>query len=82
VSLMPLETLRSGEEGLIEEIDGEPAFVHRLAEMGLQVGSLVRMVRPGSACIVQLGPQRLSFRMDGRATIWVELARTAAGGAS
>lgn len=72
--LVPLETLRCGEGGWVQEVNGEPRLVHRLAEMGLAAGSLVRMVKVGSACIVQLGQQRLSLRTDGQVSIWVQLA--------
>jgi len=71
--LVPLESLLPDEEGHIEEIDGDLSLVHRLAEMGVRVGTVVRMVKSGPACIIQLGQQRLSMRSDGHFTIWVAL---------
>ncbi|MBM4001398.1 MAG: ferrous iron transport protein A [Planctomycetes bacterium] len=77
-ALVPLHTLRAGDEGRIREIEGEPAFVHRLAEMGLRAGTPIRMVRPGTPCIVLINGHRLSLRADDAALlVFVEL--TAAG---
>ncbi|MDZ4683900.1 MAG: FeoA family protein [Planctomycetaceae bacterium] len=71
--VVPLELLKSGEEGRVCEIDGRPDFVHRLAEMGLRTGATVRMLRPGSPCILDLDHQRLSFRADQVASVFVEV---------
>lgn len=77
--LIPLEMLHPGEEGQIEEIDGDVSLVHRLAEMGVCVGNRVRMVKSGPACIIQMGHQRLSFRADGQINIWVALPARGTG---
>lgn len=71
--IVPLELLRSGEEGRVMQVEGEHGLVNRLAEMGLREGTHIRMVRPGSPCIVALGNQRLSFRTDEAALIFVEV---------
>jgi ferrous iron transport protein A len=71
--IVPLEMLQAGEQGRISEIDGQPAFVHRLEEMGLRPGVAIRMLRPGSPCILDLNHQRLSFRADELASVFVEL---------
>jgi ferrous iron transport protein A len=64
MQVVPLEMLRSGEQGRIEALDGPEDLVHRLAEMGLRVGVTIRMVRAGSPCILALDHHRLSFRHD------------------
>lgn len=71
--LVPLELLAAGEEARICELDGTPEFVHRLAEMGLQVGISVRMIQPGSPCILAVGNHRFSLRIDDSAVVLVEM---------
>ena len=73
--LVPLELLTAGEHGRINELDGSPEFVHRLEEMGLRVGALVCMVQPGSPCILAVGHQRFSLRIDESAIVLVEVIR-------
>lgn len=73
--LVPLELMAPGEEGLISSLDGPDSLVVRLKEMGLQEGTLVRMVKAGSPCILAINEQRLSFRIDDAATILVEVIR-------
>ncbi|MBI1345098.1 ferrous iron transport protein A [bacterium] len=72
--VIPLEMLKSGEQGAIYDVDGAADLVHRLAEMGLREGVRVRMLRPGSPCILDINHQKLSFRVDDQATILVEVA--------
>jgi ferrous iron transport protein A len=62
--LMPLDMLCSGEWGDVAEISGELTWVSRMAELGIRVGSRVRVVQPGSPCILQVGQARLSLRGD------------------
>jgi ferrous iron transport protein A len=71
--VVPLEMLRSGEQGRICDVNGSSDFVHRLQEMGLREGALVKMLQPGSPCIVDVNQQRLSFRTHDVATILVEV---------
>ena len=71
--LLPLEFLRPGEEGRVCQIDGDHRLVMRLEEMGLRRGVAVRMVRPGSPCIVAFDNHRLSLRTDECAIVMVEV---------
>lgn len=70
---IPLEFLQVGEQGRIVDLDGRSDVVCRLEEMGFQRGAVVRMVQPGSPCIVALGHHRVSFRGDEAANLIVEL---------
>jgi ferrous iron transport protein A len=70
-----MNLLGPGEVGCILEIEGETHFVRRLAEMGLRSGVQVRMVQPGHPCIVAFDHQRLSFRGEDEAVVFVEVAR-------
>jgi len=71
--LVPIESMESGEKGLVRDVDGSPTLVTRLGEMGLQAGAHVRMVKPGSPCILAVNEQKYSVRFDELATVLVEL---------
>lgn len=62
--LLPLECLRPGEWAEVCDVSGEPAWVCRLAELGIRVGSRLQMLRDGSPCLVLIGGGRLSLRGD------------------
>ncbi|QEL15515.1 FeoA family protein [Limnoglobus roseus] len=60
--LMPLDMLRAGEHGEVAEVSGDPAWVHRLAELGLREGSRLCVVQPGTPCLLQVANGRLCLR--------------------
>lgn len=68
---VPLDMLRSNEQAQVVELTGNQQQVHRLAEMGLRVGCMIRMVRPGSPCVLSLGGKRLSLRLSPDTDIFV-----------
>lgn len=70
-TVLPLESLRANEHGSIVELVGEQREVHRLAEMGLRVGALVRMVRPGAPCLLALDGKRMSIRLGNEIDVLV-----------
>ena len=59
---MPLELLNTGDWADIADVTGEPGWVTRLAEMGLRIGSRLRVLQAGSPCLLQVGEARLSLR--------------------
>ena len=69
--LVPIDLLRTGEVGRISEIDGDTQLAVRLAEMGLQPGAEVRMVRAGRPCIIAINNHRVSLRANELASILV-----------
>lgn len=71
--LIPLELMQPGETGCIVDVDGRADVVHRLSEMGLSPRVAVRMIRSGQPCILALGDQRLSLRIDESLQILVEV---------
>jgi ferrous iron transport protein A len=77
-TVLPLELLKSNEEGSIVELCGEGPLVHRLAEMGLRVGAMIRMVKPGAPCLLALDGKRLSLRVNERLQVLVSVAQNAA----
>jgi ferrous iron transport protein A len=60
--LMPLDLLRAGEWGEVADVTGDPAWVGRLAELGLRQGSRLCVLRPGSPCLLQVADCRLCLR--------------------
>jgi ferrous iron transport protein A len=62
--LLPLELVGSGEWADVADVQGEPAWVGRLAELGVRVGSRLRVLRAGSPCLLQIGGSRLSLRSE------------------
>lgn len=73
--IVPLDTLSSGELGRICDLCGNQELVARLEEMGLRVGTELRMVQPGRPCIIAVANQRLSLRADENILILVEVCR-------
>ena len=69
--LLPLEGLRSGEWAEVAEVSGEPAWVARMAELGIRAGSRLQVLQPGSPCLLRVGGSRLSLRADQAAQILV-----------
>ncbi len=60
--LLPLELLRAGEWAEVAEVFGEASCVGRMAELGVAIGSRLRILRQGSPCLLQVGQSRLSLR--------------------
>lgn len=61
-TLLPLELLRRGESAVVADICGEPGWRGRMEAIGLRVGSRVRVVQPGSPCLLQIDGCRLCVR--------------------
>jgi ferrous iron transport protein A len=76
--LLPLDCVPGGEWAEVAEVAGEPRWVGRMAELGLRVGTLVKVLQPGSPCLVEIGGCRLSLRMDFALQILVRPAAVAA----
>ncbi len=72
--LLPLDCLPSGEWAEVAEVAGEPRWVGRLAELGLRIGSLVKVLQPGSPCLLEVGGCRLSLRIGDTSQILVRPA--------
>ena len=70
-TLLPIDCLRSNEEASVVELIGDSREIHRLAEVGLRVGANIRMVRPGSPCLLAMGGNRLSVRLPANVEVLV-----------
>jgi ferrous iron transport protein A len=73
-TLLPLDCLHSGEYAEVAEVTGEPRWVGRMAELGLRVGAVVKILQPGSPCLLEIGGCRLSLRLDNDLQILVRPA--------
>ncbi len=62
--LIPLELLGPGEFADVAELHGAPGWVARMAELGLQPGNRIRMIRSGCPCLLLIGNCRLCLRGD------------------
>jgi ferrous iron transport protein A len=62
--LLPLELLGCGEWADVAEVSGEPAWVGRMAELGVRSGSRLQMLQRGSPCLLRIDGARLSLRSD------------------
>ncbi len=74
-TVLPLELLKSNEQANIVEMSGDDGLVHRLAEMGLRVGALIRMIRPGAPCLLALNGKRLSLRLNDELQVFVAVSQ-------
>lgn len=69
--MLPLEMLHVGEWAEIVDIDGQPSWVGRLAELGIYAGRRLKVLKAGSPCLLQLDGCRLSLRSDATMQIMV-----------
>lgn len=59
---MPLTAWITGQEGVIEAIEGSNRLALRLREVGAVPGALVRILRTGCPVIIQVGTSRFCLR--------------------
>ncbi len=60
--LMPLDMLQAGEWAEVHEVSGQAAWVGRLAELGIRQGCRVKVVQPGTTCLLDVGGCKLCLR--------------------
>ena len=71
--LLPLEILTVGDCAEVGEVVGEPAWIGRMAELGLRAGSRLQVLQSGSPCLLQVNGCRLCIRSDGTMQILVRM---------
>ncbi|MCE9532983.1 MAG: ferrous iron transport protein A [Planctomycetes bacterium] len=69
--LLPLELLQTGEWADVAEINGDPCWVNRMAELGLRAGSRLQVVQDGSPCMLNIEGCKLCLRGDACSRILV-----------
>jgi ferrous iron transport protein A len=70
-ALLPLDLLQPGEWADVAEVSGDPAWVCRMAEMGVRSGCRLRMLQGGCPCLLQVEDCRLSLRVESFMQIFV-----------
>jgi Fe2+ transport system protein FeoA len=73
--MLPLECLQTNENAEIADVVGDPLWVARMADLGVQCGERVKMVSPGSPCLFELGHCRLCLRTDQSNCVFVRPLR-------
>ena len=71
--IVPVELLNEHQDGRIVEIVGPTDWQHRLEEMGLREGQLVRLIQRGEPFILAIQNHRLSLRCEPGTMILVEI---------
>ena len=71
--LLPLDMMQAGEWAEVEHVSGEPAWVGRLAELGVREGCRLQVLQPGSPCLLMLNHCKLCLRGDDCSQILVRL---------
>lgn len=62
--MLSLELLKPGDWAEVADVTGDPAWVARLAELGVRLGSRLQVLQAGSPALIQIGGSRLSLRAD------------------
>jgi Fe2+ transport system protein FeoA len=70
-NLLPLDMLRPGEWADVADVGGDPSWVCRMAELGLQPGCRVQMLQDGAPCLLRVAGCKLCLRGDDSAQILV-----------
>jgi ferrous iron transport protein A len=60
--LMPLDMLQAGVWAEVHEVSGREDWVGRLAELGIRQGCRLRVVKPGTTCLLDVGGCKLCLR--------------------
>ena len=71
MEVYPWEMLQEGQEARIVEVCGDCTDVHRLAELGIRPGGVLRLVRRGEPCLLAIDGRRLSLRLNAGTDIFV-----------
>lgn len=71
--LLPLPAVDRNEDATIECVAASGPLRSRLLDLGLLPGARVRVVAPGSPCILEVGATRLCLRADEAEAILVQI---------
>jgi ferrous iron transport protein A len=63
-TLIPLDMLRPGDWADVADVDGDPNWVCRLAELGLRAGCRLQMLQGGAPCLLRVAGCKLCLRAD------------------
>lgn len=60
--LLPLDLVSCGEWAEVQDVQGEPSWIGRMAELGIRVGCRLQVLRGGAPCLLQVGDCKLCLR--------------------
>ena len=75
-TLLPLDMLRPGDWADVADVDGDPDWVCRLAELGVSEGCRLQMLQGGAPCLLRVAGCKLCLRADDLAQILVRPVAT------
>lgn len=78
--VIPLDMLTTGEMAQVAEVGGSPAWVGRLAELGLREGCKLEVLQQGSTCLLRVEGCRLCLRPTDCSSILVQPLTVRTGG--
>lgn len=70
---IPLQFVAAGNSATVVHVEGEPASVQRLAELGVSHGRPLEVIQSGSPCIVQLEGVKLCLRYESECSVLVRV---------
>jgi Fe2+ transport system protein FeoA len=69
---IPLDMIQPGVWADVVDVYGDSTWVCRMSDMGIRMGSRIRVVQPGRPCIVEIGSTRLSVRGNDAGQVFVK----------
>lgn len=71
--ILPVDFLENDQLGRVVELAGPEDWQHRLEELGMRPGQVVRLIQRGEPCIIGIQEKRLSLRCEPGTMILVEV---------
>lgn len=71
LTMLPIHLLPDGTDAIIADISGPETHLHRLRELGFDIGQSITMVRSGVPCILKVCEKEFAFRFDESMSVMV-----------
>ncbi|MFO0936087.1 MAG: FeoA family protein [Gemmataceae bacterium] len=69
--ILPLDMLKNGEVAEVASVEGDAAWVGRMAELGVREGCKLQVLQSGSTCLLKISDCRLCIRSCDKTQILV-----------
>jgi Fe2+ transport system protein FeoA len=66
----------SGQAVEVVDLEGDPGWIGRVQELGIRIGASLRVLRPGSPCMLQVGDNRFCLRCSSGSCVLVRALST------